>query len=93
MVKKPPANAGDAVDAASIPGAERSLGGMATHSSVLAWEIPGTGGLAGYSPWTRLSEHTCVQTDKIQHMNAKNTAKYKVSYTCQRCVYVCIYIL
>ena len=24
---------------------------MATHSSILAWEIPRTEGLAGYSPW------------------------------------------
>ena len=36
----------------------RSLGqedplkkGMATHSSILAWEIPWTEELAGYSPW------------------------------------------
>ena len=36
----------------------RSLGsedplekGMATHSSILAWRIPWTGGLVGYSPW------------------------------------------
>ena len=25
--------------------------GMATHSSILAWEIPWTEELAGYSPW------------------------------------------
>ena len=24
---------------------------MATHSSILAWEIPGTEELVGYSPW------------------------------------------
>ena len=24
---------------------------MATHSSILAWEIPGQRSLAGYSPW------------------------------------------
>ena len=24
---------------------------MATHSSILAWKIPWTGSLAGYSPW------------------------------------------
>ena len=24
---------------------------MATHSSILAWRIPWTGSLAGYSPW------------------------------------------
>ena len=26
---------------------------MATHSSILAWRIPGTGSLVGYSPWGR----------------------------------------
>ena len=35
----------------------RSLGQeekeMATHSSILAWEIPWTGSLVGYSPWGR----------------------------------------
>ena len=25
--------------------------GMATHSNILAWRIPWTGGLTGYSPW------------------------------------------
>ena len=43
VVKNPPAKAGDMRDAASIPGLGRSPGGgMATHSSVLAWRIPGT---------------------------------------------------
>ena len=27
--------------------------GMTTHSSILAWRIPGQRGLAGYSPWGR----------------------------------------
>ena len=40
-VKNLPANAGDARDANSIPGSGRSLGEeMATHSSILDWEIP-----------------------------------------------------
>ena len=40
MVKNLPANAGDTD---SIPGSERSLEkGMATHSSILAWDIPWT---------------------------------------------------
>ena len=26
---------------------------MSTHSSILAWEIPGTDSLVGYSPWGR----------------------------------------
>ena len=43
VVKNPSANAGDVRDAGSIPGLGRSLEeGMATHSSVLAWRIPGT---------------------------------------------------
>ena len=40
MVKSPPANAGDV---GSIPGSGGSPEKeMATHSSILAWEIPGT---------------------------------------------------
>ena len=27
--------------------------GMATHSSILAWEIPGQRSLVGYSPWSQ----------------------------------------
>ena len=43
VVKNLPANAGDARDANSVPGSGRSLGEeMATHSSILAWEIPWT---------------------------------------------------
>ena len=42
-IKNPPACAGDAGDAGSIPGQEDPLGkGMATHSSILAWEISWT---------------------------------------------------
>ena len=37
---------------------------MTTRSSVLAWEIPWTGSLAGYSPWSckelDVTEHGCV---------------------------------
>ena len=41
MVKNPPANAGDVRDPGSVPGLGRSPGEeMATHSSILAWEIP-----------------------------------------------------
>ena len=43
VVKNPPANAGHARDAGSIPGLENPLEeGMATHSSILAWRIPWT---------------------------------------------------
>ena len=40
---------------------------MATHSSILAWEIHGQRNLADYSPWgykesdtTEVTEHACV---------------------------------
>ena len=37
---------------------------MATHSSILAWEIPWTEAPAGYSPWGRkeldMTEHACT---------------------------------
>ena len=42
-VKNLPANAGDIRDTGSIPESGRSPGGgMATHSSILAWRIPQT---------------------------------------------------
>ena len=44
----------NAGDAGSIPDQEDPLEKeMATHSSILAWEIPWTEDLAGYSPWSR----------------------------------------
>ena len=43
VVKNPQANAGDIKDVGSIPGQEDPLEkGRATHSSILAWEIPWT---------------------------------------------------
>ena len=43
VVKNPPANAGDARDAESMPGSEDPLEeGTATHASILAWRIPWT---------------------------------------------------
>ena len=60
VVKNLPANAGDARDTGSIPGLEGLLEKeMVTHSSILAWEIPGLGRAPGeeiayqYS-WTSL---------------------------------------
>ena len=64
VVKNPPANAGDSGDTGSVPGLGRSLEKeMATHSSILAWEIPWTeepGGLQSIASlsWTQLSMHT-----------------------------------
>ena len=34
--------------------------GMATHSSILAWRVPGTVCLAGDSPWGRRELDTIV---------------------------------
>jgi len=44
VVKNPPANAGDTQDASLNPGLGRDSleEEMATHSSILAWEIPWT---------------------------------------------------
>ena len=43
MVKNLPANAGDTGDLGSVPGLRRSSGGgVVTHSSILALEIPWT---------------------------------------------------
>ena len=43
MLKNPPASAEDIKDTASIPGQKDPLEeGMATHSSILSWRIPGT---------------------------------------------------
>ena len=43
VVKNPPDNVGHTGDVCSIPGSGRSLEKeMATHSSILAWEIPWT---------------------------------------------------
>ena len=48
VIKNPPANVGDTC---SIPGWEDSLEKeIATHSSILAWEIHGQRILVGYSP-------------------------------------------
>ena len=51
-VKNPPAKAGDVRDTGSISAWRRSLEeGTATHSGVLAWEIPWTEEAGGLSPW------------------------------------------
>ncbi|XP_043291905.1 sialic acid-binding Ig-like lectin 7 isoform X3 [Cervus canadensis] len=41
--------------------------GMATHSSILAWEIPGLRSPAGYTPWGRRVGHSIVS--KPQHFS------------------------
>ena len=49
--KSPPANAGGIGDVDSIGWKDPLEEGMATHFSILAWEIPRTEEFGGYSPW------------------------------------------
>ena len=64
MVKNPLANAGDIRDLGLIPGSGRSPGaGNGNPSSILAWEIPWTEGLPGYSPWG------CKESDMTEQQN------------------------
>ena len=53
MIENLSANAGDIREMqVRSPGRKDPLEkGMATHSSILAWRIPWTGSLAGYSAW------------------------------------------
>ena len=43
---------------------------MATHSSILAWEIPWTESLAGYSLWS------CKESDTTEHAHHHTTASF-----------------
>ena len=36
---------------------------MTTHSGILAWEIPWTGGPGGYSPWCQKESDTTETTE------------------------------
>ena len=40
---------------------------MATHSSILAWRIPGQRNLAGYSPWDHKESDTTEVTEHIMN--------------------------
>ena len=65
VVKNPPAVAGITGDTGSILGWEDSLEEeMATHSSILAWEIHGQRSLEGCNPWDRR------ESDKTKHTHA-----------------------
>ena len=50
VVKNQSVNAEDLRDSGSVPGSQRSPGGMTIHSSILAWENHGQRSLAGCSP-------------------------------------------
>ena len=69
QVKNSPANVGDIRDKVFIPGHEDPLGKeMATHSSVLAWEIPWTeepGGVHGVASRTQLKRLRTIAVLRI----------------------------
>ena len=59
LVKNPPASAGDVRGVGSIPGSGRSTEeGMATLSSILAWEIPWTEEPGGLQSMEALKSQT-----------------------------------
>ena len=65
MVK---ASACNVVDPDSIPGSGRSPEKeMATHSSILAWEVAWTEELGGYSPGGRKRVEQDLLTNQQQH--------------------------
>ena len=47
---------------------------MATHSSTLAWKIPWTEELVGYSPWDR------KESDMIELLHYRHTDNMKPKY-------------
>ena len=57
---------------------------MATHSSVLAWRIPGTGSLVGCHLWGRTESDTTEATWQQQHN--RNTSDYTYPY-CLLCLF------
>ena len=61
VVKNPSANAGDTRDTVQSQGREDALEeDMETHSSILAWKIPGTEEPGVTKSWTQLSMRVCV---------------------------------
>ena len=69
VVKNPPANAGDARDAGSIPGLGRSPGGgLSSPLQYSCLENPhGQRNLAGYSPWGNKESDMTEQLSMAQH--------------------------
>ena len=70
MVKNLPANARNTGDKGSIPGSRTSTEKeMATHSSILAWEVLRTEKPGGYSP------QGCKESDRLQRQNTAQHCK------------------
>ena len=49
----------------SLGGEDPPEKGMATHSSILAWRIPWTRSLVGYSPWGHKESDTTERLNKL----------------------------
>ena len=65
----------NAGDSSSISGWENPLVKvMATHSSILAWRIPWTEEVSGYSPWG------CKELDMTKHINSFTFTHFKFLY-------------
>ena len=67
MVKNPPANAGDARDLGQEDPLEKEL---ATHSSILAWEVPRTEELSMATVHGAVKSQTQLSTHRHRHMQA-----------------------
>ena len=88
VVKNLPANAGNARDASWSLGQKDSMEKeMATHSSTLAWKIPWTESLGGYTivlgvakSWTRLGtqERTIRVISPCPHIPYKKKKKFQL---------------
>ena len=65
MVKNTPANAGDERDLGQEDPLEKE---MATHSSILAWEIPRTEELSMATVHGSVKSQTQLSTDRHRHM-------------------------
>ena len=71
VIKNPPADAGDARDIGLIPESGRSPGKeIAIHSSILAWKIPFSRDLVGYSLWS------CQESDMTEELSRSVSTLY-----------------
>ena len=74
-LKNLPANAGDSRDVSSIPGSGRSPGEVATHSTILTWEIPWIEKHGRLQPWGHKELDT---TENIQQVFIEKDTSYHV---------------
>ena len=64
---------------------------MATHSSILAWRIPGTEKPAGCSPWGRTELDTTEATSQQQQQNRLINASFGHSNNNELSQLLCVY--